>query len=115
MAAQLEEIVVHTQAGNAENFPPDVLQPHSPRVPLTIDLNQPLPDLLRQVQANVEQEYIRKALEQTRGNVSQCAQICGISRRSLSAKLGTYHINKTVFKDGAVMASANGNGNSEHF
>ncbi len=82
-----------------ENFPPDLLQPPTPKSPLDIDLNQPLPDLLRHIQAGIEQEYIRKALEQTRGNVSQCAHLCGISRRSLSAKLGEYHINKSNFKE----------------
>jgi DNA-binding NtrC family response regulator len=82
-----------------ENFPPDVLQPPAPKLPLSVDLHRPLPDLLRQILADIEQEYIRKALEQTRGNVSQCAHLCGISRRSLSAKLGEYQINKAVFKD----------------
>jgi DNA-binding NtrC family response regulator len=66
---------------------------------LAIDLHQPLPDVLRQVQADVEQDYIRKALEQTRGNVSQCAQICGISRRSLSGKLTEYQIDKSIFRE----------------
>jgi DNA-binding NtrC family response regulator len=73
---------------------------------LSVDLHRPLPDQLRQIQADFEQEYIRKALEQTRGNVSRCAQLCGISRRSLSAKLGEYRIDKTMFKDidsGAVV------------
>lgn len=82
-----------------QNFPPDLLGPPPHVWPHAIDLEQPLPDLLQRIQADVEREYIRKALEQTRGNVSQCAQICGISRRSLSAKLGAYQINKTAFKE----------------
>jgi DNA-binding NtrC family response regulator len=82
-----------------QNFPPDLLQPPPPKQPLAIDLHQPLPDVLRQVQADVEQDYIRKALEQTRGNVSQCAQICGISRRSLSGKLTEYQIDKSIFRE----------------
>jgi DNA-binding NtrC family response regulator len=90
-----------------QNFPPDLLQPAAPKLPLSIDLHQPLPELLRKVQADVEQEYIRKALEQTRGNVSLCAQLCGISRRSLSAKLGAYRINKTTFKELAHAVAAN--------
>src|SRR5262245_9975552 len=95
----------------AQHFPPDLLNPQQPKTALNIDLQQPLPELLRRVQADVEQEYIRKALEQTRGNVSQCAQICGISRRSLSAKLGAYQINKTIFKESsAATAPVNGNG-----
>jgi DNA-binding NtrC family response regulator len=82
-----------------DSFPPDLLQPPTPKMPLQVDLHQPLPALLRQMQADIEQEYIRKALEQTRGNVSQCAHLCGISRRTLSAKLGEYQINKAIFKD----------------
>ena len=85
------------------------MQHDAPRPCLAVDLKQPLPELLRQVQANVEQEYIRKALEQTHGNVSHCAQICGISRRSLSAKLGAYQINKSFFKE-HLGASHNGTG-----
>jgi DNA-binding NtrC family response regulator len=87
-----------------QNFPPDLFEPQAPKMPLAVDLNQPLPDLLRQVQGDVEQEYIRKALEHTGGNVGQCAKLCGISRRSLSAKLGSYQINKVVFKrNGSVV------------
>lgn len=93
---------------SVDNFPPDLLHPLQTGSSLTIDLHQSLPQLLKQVQANVEQEYIRKALEQTRGNVSQCAQLCGISRRSLSAKLGAYHINKSVFKGSAGLSPVNG-------
>lgn len=82
-----------------QSFPPDLLQPSTQKLPLAIDLHQPLPDLLRKIQADIEQDYIRKALEQTHGNVSECAQLCGISRRSLSAKLGEYQINKATFKN----------------
>ncbi len=82
-----------------QNFPPDFLQTPSQKFPMAIDLHQPLPDLLRHLQADIEAEYIRKAMEQTHGNVSQCAQICGISRRSLSAKLGSYQINKSIYKE----------------
>jgi DNA-binding NtrC family response regulator len=91
-----------------QSFPPDLLQPPTPKTPVGIDLQQSLPELLRQIQADIEQEYIRKALERTHGNVSQCAQICGISRRSLSAKLGAYQINKAVFKELINGVSING-------
>ncbi|HZZ77450.1 MAG TPA: sigma-54 dependent transcriptional regulator [Gemmataceae bacterium] len=95
----------------AQHFPPDLLQPVAPHHSLTVDLQTPLPKLLRKVQADVEAEYIRKALEQTRGNVSQCARLCGISRRSLSAKLGTYQINKTTFKN-LITGALLGNGHA---
>jgi len=85
-----------------QNFPPELLHAEAPKPSLAVDLNLPLPKLLRKLQADIEQEYIRKALEHCHGNVSQCAQICGISRRSLSAKLGAYQINKAVFKESAL-------------
>ena len=66
---------------------------------MILDLSQPLPDFLRKIQADIEQEYIRKALEQSHGSVSRCAQVCGLSRRSLSTKLAAYHIDKAVFKN----------------
>ena len=81
-----------------ENLPPEVLNGKPTKMPVTLDLNQPLPVLLRQMSAELEQEYIRKALEQSGGVVSRCAQLCGLSRRSLSAKLAAYHIDKSLFK-----------------
>jgi len=96
----IERACVSSQNGalHPQYFPPELLQKDAPKSNLAVDLNLPLPQLLRRIQTEVEQEYIRKALEQTRGNVSRCAQICGISRRGLSAKLSEYQINKSVFK-----------------
>ena len=97
----IERACVTSQNGAIlpEYFPPELLHHEAPKVPFAIDLNEPLPALLHRMQADVEQEYIRKALEQCRGNVTSCAQLCGISRRSLSAKLGAYQIKKSGFKD----------------
>ena len=81
-----------------ENLPREVLCRETPKVPLALSLDQPLPDVLRRIQADVEEEYIRKALEQSHGSVTRCAQICGLSRRSLSSKLANYHIDKAIFK-----------------
>jgi len=81
-----------------ENLPPEVLSAKPLKTPVTLDLNQPLPVLLRQMSAEIEQEYIRKALEQSGGAVGRCAQMCGLSRRSLSAKLATYQIDKSLFR-----------------
>jgi DNA-binding NtrC family response regulator len=82
-----------------QNLPPDLVAPPEPRLPLQIDLEQPLPALLRDIVANVEQQYIRKALRKTRGNVSRCAKICGLSRRSITAKIAEYKLEKSAFKD----------------
>ena len=63
-----------------------------------VDLERPLPDLVRQAAAQIEREYIRKALKKTRGNVGRCARICGMSRRSISAKIAEYQLEKATFK-----------------
>jgi len=105
----IERACVTSQNGSIlpQYFPTEVLHTTSSRPMGPVDVSQPLPDVLRQLQADVEQEYIRKVLEQCHGNVTNCAQRCGISRRSLSAKLRAYQINKAVFKDVLPIPSHN--------
>jgi DNA-binding NtrC family response regulator len=81
------------------DLPPEVLTPNAPKQPFVIDLETPLPQLLRDVCADIEQQYIRKALKKSHGNIGRCAKICGLSRRSISAKIAEYQINKTMFKE----------------
>ena len=81
-----------------ENLPPEVLTPSSPRTPFHIDLDRPLPEVLRDAVNGVERQYISKALKKTRGNVSRCARICGMSRRSITGKIAEYKLDKSVFK-----------------
>ncbi len=82
-----------------ENLPPEVLAPAAPQSHLEIDLTKPLGEALFESNDRIERHYIRKALEQTHGNVGHCAKICGLSRRSISAKLAQYGINKSSFKE----------------
>jgi len=82
-----------------ENLPPDIMAPASAKMPFNIDLERPLPDLLRDLTADIEQQYLRKALKKSHGNIGRCAKICGLSRRSISAKIAEYKINKTAFKE----------------
>ena len=63
-----------------------------------IDLKHPLPHYLRLATEQIEKEYIAKALEKTRGNVGRCAELCGLSRRSISGKISQYGIDKIPFK-----------------
>ena len=49
--------------------------------------------------AKVEMQYIRKALKKSHGNVGRCARICGLSRRSISAKIAEYKLEKASFKE----------------
>jgi DNA-binding NtrC family response regulator len=82
-----------------ENLPPELSAPYTPKQPLHIDLTKPLPEVLRESIAHIEQQYIRKALKKTRGNVGRCARLCGLSRRSMSSKIAEYQIDKTTFKE----------------
>jgi DNA-binding NtrC family response regulator len=82
-----------------ENLPPEVLVSTTPPSAYQVDLNRPLTDVLQDVSADIEEQYIRKALEKSHGNVGRCATICGLSRRSISAKIAEYGINKACFKE----------------
>ena len=77
-----------------QHLAPDLTPAAQARTPFTIDIDRPLPVLLREVVASVESRYIRKALARTRGHVGQCARICGLSRRSITSKLAEYAINR---------------------
>jgi DNA-binding NtrC family response regulator len=82
-----------------QDLPPELTDANAPRTPLSIDLERPLPDILRNACADIEREYLKKALRKTHGNIGRCAKICGLSRRSISAKIGEYQINKKAFKE----------------
>ncbi len=84
---------------NPENLPQDLLTPNAPKMPLRIDLDKPLPQLLADMTAEIERQYIRKALKKSHGNIGRCAKICGLSRRSVSAKISEYRIDKALFKE----------------
>jgi DNA-binding NtrC family response regulator len=83
----------------AEHLSPDLLQPTPIRSPFRVDISRPLPSLLREITGDVERRYIRKALSKTRGNVSRCAKICGLSRRSITAKIAEYHIRREELQE----------------
>ncbi len=82
-----------------ENLPPELSQPAASKQPFHIDLNRSLPEVLREATASIETQYLRKALKKTRGNVGRCARICGVSRRSITAKIAEYKIDKALFKE----------------
>ncbi len=90
-----------TSAGTTitrENLPADVLNRDKPKLPFAIDFQKSLPDLLDEVHAELEEAYIRKAMEQCHGHVGRCAQMCGMSRRSLSAKIAEYGVDKASYR-----------------
>jgi DNA-binding NtrC family response regulator len=81
-----------------EDLPLEVLHVRAADGP-PVDLSKPLPDLLREVTVDLERRYLTRAMKKSRGNVGRCAKICGLSRRSISAKLAEYDIKKESFKE----------------
>jgi DNA-binding NtrC family response regulator len=67
-----------------------MVSPPQPRLPMHVDLERPLPDLVHQAASQIEREYIRKALKKSRGNVGRCAQMCGMDRVILERKMAEY-------------------------
>ncbi|MCI0458742.1 MAG: sigma-54 dependent transcriptional regulator [Gemmataceae bacterium] len=92
-------VISEREVIEAANLPPDLVAPSPPKLPLRIDLERKLHEQLEELTVLFEQQYIRKALKRTRGNVGRCATICGLSRRSLSTKLAEYNIDKSEFKE----------------
>jgi DNA-binding NtrC family response regulator len=92
-------VTVRGASIEAENLPLEVTAPRNGGVSLSIDLTRPLPELLREMTVNLERQYLLRALKKSRGNVGRCAKICGMSRRSVSAKLAEYEIKKEPFKE----------------
>jgi DNA-binding NtrC family response regulator len=82
-----------------ENLPPELTAPTVAKSALSIDIERPLPDVIKDAVANIEQQYIRRALKKTRGNVGRCAHLCGLSRRSMTAKIADYQIDRALFKE----------------
>jgi DNA-binding NtrC family response regulator len=92
-------VTSHENVIHLESLPPEIVSPPAPKLPFHIDLDRPLPDVLREAIGQIEQQYIRKALKKASGNVGRCARICGLSRRSISAKIAEYRLEKAAFKD----------------
>jgi DNA-binding NtrC family response regulator len=82
-----------------EDLPLEVLHVRSSDGGAQVDLSKPLPELLREVTLDLERRYLTRAMKKSRGNVGRCAKICGLSRRSISAKLAEYNIKKESFKE----------------
>ena len=80
------------------DLPLDLLRPTRGPSLRPVDLSKPLPELLKEATADLEKQYLRRALKKTRGNIGRCARLSGLSRRSISAKLAEYQIDKDEFK-----------------
>jgi len=80
-----------------EYLPPEIF--HAEPKELAIDLDRPLEDYLKESVAKIERAYLRKALMQTRGHIGRCADVCGLSRRSVAIKMAQYKLRKSDFAD----------------
>jgi DNA-binding NtrC family response regulator len=84
-----------------KSLPPDVgrrVGPDGKPHPFQVDLTRPLPEQLAEITAEFEKRYLRRALRKTRGHVGKCAEISGLSRRSITDKIALYDIKKEDFK-----------------
>ena len=58
-----------------------------------------MPDQVAELVAAFEKRYLLRALRKTRGHVGKCAEITGLSRRSITEKIAQYAIDKAEFKE----------------
>ena len=81
-----------------ENLPPDLTKAPGPRMPFVIDLHRTLTEQLEELSAGFEATYLRRAMKKTRGHVGRTARMSGLSRRTITAKIAEYKIEKSNFK-----------------
>ncbi len=81
------------------NLPTDIGQRTSgAKQLLQVDLCRSLPEQVAEISTAFEERYLRKALRKTRGHVGKCATISGLSRRSVTEKIGQFKIDKSEYK-----------------
>jgi DNA-binding NtrC family response regulator len=81
-----------------DDLPPELLDGQPRRWAPHVDITRPLNELVQEATSALERAYLVRVLKKTRGHVGRCARITGLSRRSISAKLTEYHIDKNKFK-----------------
>ncbi len=100
---ELENVIERasvTSQGNVidvENLPPELVTPAPNELPFHVTLDRPLPEVLRAATGRIEKQYLCKALRKARGNVVRTAKLCGLSRRSVTAKIAEYGIDRTLY------------------
>ncbi|OAI50203.1 hypothetical protein AYO44_05900 [Planctomycetaceae bacterium SCGC AG-212-F19] len=77
-----------------EDLPAEVVQPTKEKTRGFIDFSRPLPEVL----ARIELKYLLKAMQRSKGNIGQCARLCGLCRPGLIAKLADYEIDTLEFE-----------------
>lgn len=82
-----------------KQLPPEVVSRTIAQPTMPVDLSRPISEQLAEFAATFEERYLRRALGQSRGHVGRCAEISGLSRRTITEKLALYNISKDEFKD----------------
>jgi transcriptional regulator with PAS, ATPase and Fis domain len=82
-----------------KNLPTELTIPAPSKPRFQVSLDRPLTTVVKEAVANIEEQYIRKALRKTHGHVGRCAKICGLSRRSVTMKIAAYKLEKAAFKE----------------
>ncbi len=96
----LEQATVTTPGPVIEpdNLPPQIVRHHDEPFSLEFDPNRKLPEITAEFVRRIECAYLQRVLEKYRGRIELSANHCGLSRRSISAKLRRYGIDKRAFK-----------------
>ncbi len=81
------------------HLPPELTAPSTAPPAFAIDISRTLPEVVEDAVSHIEQQFIRRALKKAGGNIGRCAKLCGLSRRSMTAKIAEYKIDKAVFKE----------------
>lgn len=97
----LVELLVVTAPGTTiepDDLPNSIGSADAGQVTLDYDLNQPLQTITEDLIERIESYYLKQVLCRHKGRIDRCAEDAGLSRRSISAKLGKYGIDKGEFK-----------------
>jgi DNA-binding NtrC family response regulator len=87
-------VTAHDGVIQPDDLPPGLAEDASTWPPGLVDLSRPLPQLLEEAVTDVEQTYLRKALQRSHGRLRRCARLCGLSEKCVRAKLEKYHIDR---------------------
>src|SRR5262249_38879645 len=86
-AVERAAVICRGPAIGPDDRPAEILRPAPYRQPVEIDLSRPLTDVLEEARIVLEERYLRTALRKVRGNITRCARLCGLSRRSVARKV----------------------------
>jgi DNA-binding NtrC family response regulator len=97
-AIERAAVICRGQTIRAEDLPAEVLRPAPHRMPFDIDVSRPLTQVLEEAREALEERYLRAALKKSGGNITRCARLCGLSRRSVARKVVALGIDKQNFR-----------------